>query len=69
MPKIVPASKFQELKGLDRISQVVHEMQCIWREISKDDIGIDGEIDLLEPRPDGKGAIAKVIRAGFEKLK
>ena len=64
MPKYVPASKFQELKGLDRISQVVHEMQCIWREISKDDIGIDGEIDLLEPRPDGKGAIAtgKIIK-------
>lgn len=64
MPKIVPLSKFQELKGLDRISQVVHEMQCLWREISKDDIGIDGEIDLLEPRPDGRGAIAigKIIK-------
>lgn len=64
MPKYVPASKFQELKGLDRISQMVHEMQCIWREISKDDIGIDGEIDLLEPRSDGKGAIAtgKIIK-------
>jgi hypothetical protein len=63
-PKNVPLSKFQELKGLDRISQVVHEMQCIWREISKDDIGIDGEIDVLEPRPDGKGAIAtgKIIK-------
>lgn len=39
-------------------------MQYFWREISKDNIGIDGEIDLLESRPDGKGAIAtgKIIK-------
>ncbi len=63
-PKFVPPSKFQELKGLDRISQTVHNMQCLWREISKSDLGIDGEIDVLEPRPDGPGAQAtgKIIK-------
>ncbi len=64
MPKIVPNSKFQELKGLDRIQLAVHEMRCLWRELNKDDIGIDGEIEVLEPKPDGKGAIPtnKIIK-------
>lgn len=56
MPKTVPNSKFQELKGLDRIQIAVHDMRCLWRELNKDDIGIDGEIEVLEPKPDGKGA-------------
>ncbi|MGO8749209.1 MAG: DUF4365 domain-containing protein [Thermoguttaceae bacterium] len=65
MAKNVPKSKFTELKGLDRISQTVHDMDCLWREISKDDVGIDGEIEVLTPKPDGKGfqttgAIVKV---------
>ena len=55
MPKTVPESKFQEWKGLDRISLIVHEMKCIFREISKDDFGIDGEIEVVEEKPDGKG--------------
>lgn len=55
MPKTVPESKFQEWKGLDRISLIVHEMKCIFREINKDDFGIDGEIEVVEQKPDGKG--------------
>ncbi len=55
MPKTVPASKFTELKGLDRISTIVHEMKCLFREITKDDFGIDGEIEVVVPKPDGKG--------------
>lgn len=55
MTKTVPESKFTELQGLDRISPTVHEMKCLWREITKSDFGIDGEIELLVPRPDGKG--------------
>lgn len=55
MPKTVPESKFQEWKGLDRISLIVHEMKCIFREISKDDFGIDGEIEVVVPKSDGKG--------------
>jgi hypothetical protein len=55
MPKTVLASKFQEWKGLDRISIIVHEMKCIFREITKDDFGIDGEIEIVVPKPDGKG--------------
>jgi len=64
MPKIVPNSKFQELKGLDRIQVAVHEMHCLWRELNKDDIGIDGEIEVLEPKSDGKGALPtnKIIK-------
>ncbi len=48
MPKTVPESKFQEWKVLDRISLIV-------REITKDDFGIDGEIEIVIPKPDGKG--------------
>lgn len=55
MAKNIPKSKFTELKGLDRIAQTVHEMGCLWRNISKDDVGIDGEIEVLTPRADGKG--------------
>jgi len=55
MPKTVPESKFQEWKGLDRISLIVHEMKCIFREITKDDFGIDGEIEIVIPKADGKG--------------
>ncbi|MGC9323050.1 MAG: DUF4365 domain-containing protein, partial [Kosmotogaceae bacterium] len=55
MPKTVLKSKFQEWRGLDRISLVVHEMHCIFREITKDDFGIDGEIEVVEEKPDGTG--------------
>jgi len=53
--KNVPASKFTELKGLDRISQLAHEMNCLFRPISQDDVGIDGEIEVVTAKPDGKG--------------
>ena len=43
---------------------MVHEMHCIWREQEKDDIGIDGEIELCRPRDDGEGMIGtgKIIK-------
>ncbi|MEW6489578.1 MAG: DUF4365 domain-containing protein [Thermodesulfobacteriota bacterium] len=56
MGKTVPKSKFTEWKGLDRIAIVIHEKQRhIWRELTKDDFGIDGEIEFVEPKPDGTG--------------
>lgn len=55
MPKTVLPSKFQEWKGLDRISTVVHEMKCIFREITKDDFGLDGEIEVVVPKRGGQG--------------
>lgn len=55
MGKTVQPSKFQEWKGLDRISLVVHDMKCIFREITKDDFGLDGEIEVVAPKADGKG--------------
>lgn len=65
MAKKVLATKFQELKGLDRISTIVHEMRCLFREISKDDVGIDGEIEMLVRSADDRtyeatGGILKV---------
>src|SRR4051794_20149111 len=55
MPKTVLPSKFQEWRGLDRISQIVHEMHCIFRELSKDDFGLDGEIEVVTPKVGGVG--------------
>lgn len=55
MPKTVLESKFTELEGLDRISQVVHEMKCLFREITKSDYGIDGEIEICTLKENGKG--------------
>lgn len=55
MTKTVPESKFQEWEGLDRIQIIVHKMRCIYREINKDDFGIDGEIEIVVPKSDGLG--------------
>ncbi len=55
MPKTVSPSKFTELKGLDRISSTIHEMKCLFREITKDDYGIDGELEVVVAKADGKG--------------
>jgi hypothetical protein len=55
MGKTIASSKFSEWKGLDRISTIVHELHCIYREISKDDFGIDGEIEVGVPKEDGQG--------------
>jgi len=52
MGKIVAASKFAEWKGLDRIQAAVHDMHCIFRELTKDDFGIDGEIEVVVPKED-----------------
>lgn len=62
--KIVPKSKQSEWRGLDRIGQIVHDMKCIWREQEKDDIGIDGEIELCRPRTDGDGLVGtgKIVK-------
>ena len=55
MSKTVQASKLTEWKGLDRISVIVHEMGNIWREMTKDDFGLDGEIEVVTPKASGKG--------------
>lgn len=62
--KIIPPSKISEWQGLDRIATSVHNMKCIWREQEKDDIGIDGEIELCKPRKDGDGYIGtgKIVK-------
>ena len=55
MGKTVASSKFSEWKGIDRITEAVHDMHCIFREISKDDFGIDGEIEVVVPKEDEEG--------------
>ena len=55
MAKNVPVTKFTELRGLDRISQITHEMHCLFRPISQDDVGIDGEIEVVTPKADSPG--------------
>lgn len=55
MAKTVALSKFQEWVGLDRIQFVVHEMGCIYRELQKDDFGIDGEIEIVVQKANGEG--------------
>lgn len=55
MSKTVQPSKQTEWKGLDRISVVVHEMGNIWREMTKDDYGLDGEIEVVTPKASGEG--------------
>ena len=58
MSKTVLKSKFSEWQGLDRISSIVHEMRHIFREIVKDDYGLDGEIEFVHAKPAGDGYMA-----------
>ena len=62
--KILPTQKVSEWWGLDLISSVVHAMRCVWREQAKDDIGVDGEIELCARRSDGDGMVGtgKIIK-------
>lgn len=62
--KSIPKSKVTEWSGLDRIEAVVHGMTSIWREQEKDDIGIDGEIELCVARSDGEGLVGtgKIVK-------
>jgi len=53
--KTVLPSKFTEWTGLDRISLIVHEMKCIFRELTKDDYGLDGEIEVVVSKAGAKG--------------
>jgi len=64
MSKTIQNSKFVEQAGLDRISQEVRNMGHLWREITKDDYGIDGEIELLKAKPsgDGREVSGKIIK-------
>ncbi len=55
MGKTVTISKFSEWRGLDRISSMVHAMRCIYREIAKDDFGVDAEIEVVVPKASGEG--------------
>ena len=55
MGKTVASSKLSEWKGIDRITEAVHDMNCIFREISKDDFGIDGEIEVVIPKENEEG--------------
>lgn len=55
MSKIVAKSKYSEWLGLVRIREIVClEMQCIYRETSQDDFGIDGTIEMTVPASDGQ---------------
>lgn len=45
--KTVRPSKLQVWRGLDRITQIVHQMNCIFHELSRDDFGRDGEIEVV----------------------
>ena len=68
MGKTVASSKFSEWKGIDRITAAVHEMHCIFREISKDDFGIDGEIEVVVRKDDREKEEAYETTGGIIKL-
>jgi hypothetical protein len=55
MAKTVLTSKFAEWLGLDRMSVTVHAMCCIFREISEDEYGPDGEIEVVVPKSSRQG--------------
>ncbi len=55
MAKTVLQSKFTETAGLNRIGEIARQMRCLWRVISQDDYGIDGELEVVIEKTDGSG--------------
>jgi Domain of unknown function (DUF4365) len=49
MPKRFPATAQLARQGVDLCASVVHNMGHIWREKGISDVGIDGEIELVDP--------------------
>lgn len=64
LPK-VPASYFQERQGVLRVASLLQACRLIWRETPNADVGIDGQIELVNDDGEATGALVAVqIKSG-----
>jgi hypothetical protein len=61
----VPGNYFQEQAGLLEIARISFELKCIWRATPNADLGIDGQLELINDRSLSTGQIVAVqIKSG-----
>lgn len=64
LPK-VPSSYFQERKGVRHVADLLEACRLVWRETPNADVGIDGQIELVNDEGEATGAIVAVqIKSG-----
>lgn len=64
LPK-VPPNYFQERQGVLRVAGLLQACRLIWRETANADVGIDGQIELVNDDGEATGAIVAVqIKSG-----
>jgi hypothetical protein len=56
---------FQERMGVLALAKKVNELKCIWRETPNADVGIDGQIELVDGRGQSTGQLVAVqVKSG-----
>ena len=59
MAKGFPSTAQVERQGVNLCASIVNDMGHIWRKTNASDVGIDGQIELVDP--DGRAALARFI--------
>lgn len=63
-PKVDEAA-FTEREGLIAVEEATNRARCIWREITMRDVGIDGQIEYVDPEGNATGRIIGVqVKSG-----
>jgi hypothetical protein len=61
----VPEASFVERLGIIAVEAAANSARCIWRETIQRDIGIDGQIEYVDPTGNASGRIVAVqVRSG-----
>jgi hypothetical protein len=64
LPK-VPETAFVERRGVIRVEDVTNAARCIWRETLMRDVGIDGQIEYVDPEGQATGRFVAVqVKSG-----
>jgi hypothetical protein len=64
LPK-VPDESFAERAGIIHVERVTNDAKCIWRETPLRDVGIDGQIEYVNPQREAMGRIVLVqVKSG-----
>jgi hypothetical protein len=63
-PQVQPKDR-QERLGIQAVGMLITQMDCVWRETSNTDVGIDGHIELVEQPGHTRGRlVAAQVKSG-----
>ena len=69
---LVPETVFTEREGVIQVEAAVNRAKCLWRETLMHDVGIDGQIEYVNPDGSASGRLVLVqVRSGrsyFERM-